>query len=192
MNPRIHVKTGGFTLVELMIVVAIIGALASVAVPSFLNYQLKAKRAEALANLSSLAKSQKSYFAEFNAYVWVAPEPSTSGGAGLPTTIKRGVAPVANGFSSVGWTPEGDVYFDYDTNTPGSVMGGCTCTEACFTSAAYGDLDGDGNMSVVLITHPDPVGNFCTTGMTASNPPINHLGQTEWDTVVLDPAADRF
>ena len=69
-------RTGGFTLVELMIVVAIIGVLASVAIPSYLNYQLTAKRSEAYANLASLAKAQKAYFAEFNDYVAVAAEPS--------------------------------------------------------------------------------------------------------------------
>ena len=58
----------GFTLIELMIVVAIIGILAAIAIPNFLNYQCKARQSEAKTNLASVATAQESYFAENGAY----------------------------------------------------------------------------------------------------------------------------
>lgn len=60
--------TKGFTLIELMIVVAIIGALAIIAVPSYSRYVAKAKRAEAYMHLSSIYAAQKSYWAEHGNY----------------------------------------------------------------------------------------------------------------------------
>ena len=58
----------GFTLVELMIVVAIIGILAAIAIPNFLKYQAKAKQSEAKVNLKGIYTSQLSYFAEGDTY----------------------------------------------------------------------------------------------------------------------------
>jgi len=56
----------GFSLTELMIVVAIIGILATLAIPKFLQYQAKAKQTEAKANLVALHTSEIAYFAENN------------------------------------------------------------------------------------------------------------------------------
>ena len=61
-------KNEGFTLIELMIVVAIIGILAAIAIPNFLNYQCKAKQSEAKQSLGTIAKAQEAYFSEFDAY----------------------------------------------------------------------------------------------------------------------------
>ncbi len=61
-------KTEGFTLIELMIVVAIIGILAAIAIPNFLNYQCKSKQSEAKQSLGTIAKNQEAYFAEHDGY----------------------------------------------------------------------------------------------------------------------------
>ena len=58
----------GFTLIELMIVVAIIGILAAIAIPNFLKFQAKSKQSEAKANLGAIFTGEIAYFGEKNAY----------------------------------------------------------------------------------------------------------------------------
>jgi type IV pilus assembly protein PilA len=58
----------GFTLIELMIVVAIIGILAAIAIPNFLKFQAKSKMSEAKTNLGAIYTGQISYFGEQNSY----------------------------------------------------------------------------------------------------------------------------
>ena len=58
----------GFTLIELMIVVAIIGILAAIAIPNFLRFQAKSKQSEAKELLSTVYTAEESYFAEQNTY----------------------------------------------------------------------------------------------------------------------------
>jgi len=52
----------GFTLIELMIVVAIIGILAAIAIPAFLEYMSKSKQTEAQLQLRSIETKSKTYF----------------------------------------------------------------------------------------------------------------------------------
>jgi type IV pilus assembly protein PilA len=60
--------TKGFTLIELMIVVAIIGILAAIAVPNFLRYQAKSRQAEAKSNLGAIYTALEAFRAEYGSY----------------------------------------------------------------------------------------------------------------------------
>jgi len=58
----------GFTLIELMIVVAIIGILASIAIPKYQNHIVKSRQAEATQTLAAVYTNQLQYFSENNTY----------------------------------------------------------------------------------------------------------------------------
>lgn len=59
----------GFTLIELLIVVAIIGILAAIAVPNFLNAQIKAKIARVYADQHAISITLEQYYLDWNSYV---------------------------------------------------------------------------------------------------------------------------
>lgn len=61
-------RQDGFTLVELMVVVAIIGLLSAVAVPNFKKYQAKAKISEAKLQLSAAYTAEQAFFSDYNIY----------------------------------------------------------------------------------------------------------------------------
>ncbi len=59
----------GFTLIELMIVVAIIGILAGIAIPNYLTYQARAKQSEAKIGLGGIFTTATAFFADNNTFV---------------------------------------------------------------------------------------------------------------------------
>ncbi|EMT3399619.1 pilin, partial [Neisseria gonorrhoeae] len=96
----------GFTLIELMIVIAIVGILAAVALPAYQDYTARAQVSEAIL----LAEGQKSAVTEYylNHGIW--PEDNTSAGVANPTEIKGKYVEsvtVANGVVTAQMKPSG-------------------------------------------------------------------------------------
>ncbi|MFY9270579.1 MAG: prepilin-type N-terminal cleavage/methylation domain-containing protein [Candidatus Manganitrophaceae bacterium] len=82
----------GFTLIELMIVVAIVGILAAIAIPNFLTYQARARQSEARVNLGAIFTSQTSFLSDNPANLY-------------GTT-----------FVGIGWRPSGNTRYTYSLN----------------------------------------------------------------------------
>jgi len=132
---KLHTRRGGFTLIELMIVVAIIGILAAIAIPNFLRFQLKAKSSEGKTNIAAIRTAEESYFAEYGNYVSADPSPVAILYNQKALFVNN--APPGQGFERVGWSPEGNVYFNYSVAIP--------IPDADeFTVGAVADIDNDG------------------------------------------------
>lgn len=71
-------KQNGFTLIELMIVVAIIGILSAIAYPSYQSYMKKSARADAKVGLSKLADKQERFYLQNNTYTATIADLNTS------------------------------------------------------------------------------------------------------------------
>ncbi len=184
-------QNNGFTLVELMITVAIIGILSATAIAMFRDQQLRAKRTEGMTNLEAIAKMQKSYFGEYGMYPPVVP-PGTAPPIGPRARQWASVA--GNSFDIIGFAAEGAAYFDYDVAAPTGLCATCPGGE-CFTASAYGDLEGDGNVAVLTYAHPDSGGNICLTQALALPPPLDFqtgLQILNAPARQLPPAADDY
>ncbi len=184
----------GFTLVELMVVVAIMGLLAAVAIPNFIRYQARSRRSEAYANLAGLARAQQSAQAELDVYVDTGlPFPDWDKYPGTPGTIKMPWdADSEAAFHLLGWEPEGQVFYSYASYTSASVAG-CGSCDLCFTAVAYGDVDGNDSAQQIQYVHPAEVGDgltACVEPLDGAGAPVGPDGNPIYDAVAARSNSD--
>ncbi|MBW2245257.1 MAG: prepilin-type N-terminal cleavage/methylation domain-containing protein [Deltaproteobacteria bacterium] len=142
----------GFTLIELMIVVAIVGILASVAMPAFSRYQNRSKSAEAKVNLSALRVAEESYFNEHGVFLPANPQPALIPGA-RPMEFDA----TSSGYALLGWVPNGRVYFSYAVIV--------TADQTGYTADAGADIDGDGIVQIWGFSKPSTSGAVVNGGL---------------------------
>ena len=195
MNPKR--RNDGFTLVELVIAVGMIGLLAALAIPNFITYQARARRGEAYANLAGIARAERGYFAENGTYYEALTHPNPGGGGtnlGAQTHGWDGAAKTE--FKGLGWEPEGRVRYAYDINTGATACTG-DCEDTCFTASSYGDVDSDDQVSAVMYVSPgtDEFGNFveCPAHLFGLGTPVKlNSNEKIYNEVAVNRATDEY
>ena len=145
-------KDKGFSLVELMIVVAIIAILAAIAIPAFMRFAMKSKTSEATGNLSAIRTAEESYKAENDVYYNCLQSPAALTGSTPQAWVEAGL-PSVNQFADIGFEPDGWVRYQYQVINASPVS---------FAAEAAGDLDDDALAATFTITkgapgYPKPV-----------------------------------
>lgn len=149
-------RQAGFTIIELMIVVAILGILAAVALVAYQQYVQRAHDSEATSVLADIRLKQEAYRATFHRYAsvdaqdWTPSSPPSSEEQHWPTETALSTA--GGQWRQLGVIPDGAVFFVYamETGPPGTAserfegLGPLTSADFWFAARALQDLDDDG------------------------------------------------
>ena len=143
-------KRSGFSIIELMIVVAIIAFLAMVSVPTFFSFLAKAKRAEAYMNLSAVYAAQKAHWAEHGTYSDVL---SGEGGIGWRPEGYKGGGAQENFYYTYGFAggSGGKSFFTGKLGTASSHLGTARADKSGFVVVAAGDINGSGTPDILTV-----------------------------------------
>ncbi len=153
-------RAQGFTLIELMIVVAIIAFLAVLAVPQLFQYKAKAYQAEVAMNLASLHTAQQAYFAQHGEYTSILSGEKGLGWkpAGYQGGGKEEGCYYTYGFNVPG-AQEGVHYFTGKLKAASSALGQTQASKEGFVAGAAGDVLGKNKMDVWRIDEQRKIEN---------------------------------
>ncbi|CCQ09609.1 Type IV pilus biogenesis protein PilE [Pseudoalteromonas luteoviolacea B = ATCC 29581] len=124
-------SAGGFSLIELMVTIAIVGILASIAYPSYEQYVKRAARAEAMAALLDAANRQEQYFVDNRAY--------TTDLAKLAIS-----STTENGYFTLATTVTGNTFVVTATAAAGPVKGDSVCSTLTINEIGVKGATGSG------------------------------------------------
>jgi type IV pilus assembly protein PilA len=133
----------GFTLIELMIIAAIIGILATIAIPSFLRYQAQARQAEARTNLSGIFVAETAYFGERSRFGCFDEVRFALASASNRYTYRSGLCGAAGGASS---NTEGQDRIAGSLGISAEGVTAAMTSATGFTATASANLDNDATL----------------------------------------------
>ncbi len=152
-----HLRSAGFTTIELLVGVAIVGILAAVAIPSFKGYVYRGRVTEAVTVLNEIKTRQEAYRSRFGNYAAV---DGNNWGTYTPATVPGSqpvVWPSSREWEELGLRSPGYVRFRYATiaGFPGEGAPPSTNLETetnfWYAAQAEGDLDDDGNTFILEV-----------------------------------------